>query len=394
MTPDAVIAETKAAKLRGRGGAGFPTGMKWEFARKVSAPKKAILCNGDEGEPGTFKDRVILTEIPERVFEGMALAGYAVGASEGILYLRGEYEYLRPSLEQALTQFRQKNLLGQNICGKQGFNFDIRIQSGAGAYICGEESALITSCEGGRGVPKSRPPFPAEKGYLGLPTVINNIETFCCAARVLEKGAAWFAKIGQAESAGTKLLSVSGDCAKPGVYELPFGVSVRQVLQEAGGENAQGAQIGGPSGTCINAEMFDRKISFNDLATGGSIMAFGPQRDILEVAAEFMEFFIEEGCGFCTPCRVGNVLIHQRLQQIRSGHGAPEDLAYLEELCKTVKKVSRCGLGQTSPNPVQSTLANFRKLYEAKLAAPKEGRQASFDLEAALSESTAIQGKF
>jgi len=392
MSPAEVIRDMKTARLRGRGGAGFPAGMKWEFARAATGDKRFVICNADEGEPGTFKDRVILTECPELLFEGMTIAGYAIGADTGIIYLRAEYDYLRKHLEQALKERRDAGLLGKNLIGK-GFDFDIRIQMGAGAYICGEETALINSCEGERGEPRDRPPFPAQKGYLQAPTIVNNVETFVCAARIMEKGAGWFAQIGSKASSGTKLFSVSGDCARPGVYELPYGISVNDLLKEVGAENAIAMQIGGPSGQCISPAMYNRTICYDDLATGGSIIVFGPERDILEVASEFMEFFIDESCGWCTPCRVGNVLIKERLDKIREGKGQPDDLDYLKELGETVKTTSRCGLGQTSPNPVLTTMENFRELYEAKLKKAEDGMQPTFDLNEALSDAVRVQGR-
>jgi [NiFe] hydrogenase diaphorase moiety large subunit len=393
MTPQEVIRELKTARLRGRGGAGFPTGMKWEFTRKAEGEAKYIICNADEGEPGTFKDRVLLTEMPEVLFEGMAIAGYAVGARQGIVYLRGEYEYLRAHLEHTLEKMRKEGLLGKSICKKEGCDFDIRIQMGAGAYVCGEESALIESCEGERGSPRDRPPFPAQVGYLSKPTVVNNVETFCCAARIIEHGAAWFNAHGTDDSPGTKLLSVSGDCKRPGVYELPFGLTVNEFLAEVGGEEALAVQIGGPSGTCLGQKDFGRCICYEDVATGGSMMVFGPDRDVLDVAAEFMDFFIEESCGWCVPCRVGNVLIKERLDRIRNGKGRAEDLPYLEETCRIVKQASRCGLGQTSPNPVETTLKNFCEKYEEKLVTRDDGLLPSFDLEAALGDAVEAQGR-
>jgi [NiFe] hydrogenase diaphorase moiety large subunit len=351
-----------------------------------------VICNADEGEPGTFKDRVILHEVPETLFEGMAIAGYAIGASEGIVYLRGEYEWLKDPLERVLRTLRKKGVLGENAGGKPGFFFDVRIQLGAGAYVCGEESALISSCEGRRGAPKDRPPFPVERGYLGLPTSVNNVETYCCVARILEKGSAWFASMGTIQSTGTKLFSVSGDCIRPGVYELPFGLTLRDFLREVGGENAAAVLVGGPSGAFVGPAGFDRKLGYEDLATGGSMMVFGPNRDLLEVASDFMHFFVEESCGWCTPCRVGNVLLKERLDRIRLGQGVPGDLEYLEQLGATVKKTSRCGLGQTSPNPVLTTLQNFRHLYEARLR-PGSGELPSFDLGAALAEAVRVQGR-
>jgi [NiFe] hydrogenase diaphorase moiety large subunit len=392
LTPIEVIRALKTARLRGRGGAGFPTGMKWEFTRGAGGEQKIVICNADEGEPGTFKDRVLLTERADLVFEGMAVAGYAIGAESGILYLRGEYAYLHPLLEQVLSQRRAAGLLGKNICGK-GFNFDIRIQLGAGAYICGEETALISSCEGLRGDPKTRPPFPAQKGYLAHPTVVNNVETFCCAARIMDKGAGWFNQIGNGKSSGTKLLSISGDCRKPGIYEIPFGTPLKEILAKAGAPDAAAVQVGGPSGVLVGPEDFGRCICFEDLATGGSVMIFGPGRNLLQVVHAFMDFFVEESCGFCTPCRVGNLLLKQRLENIMQGKGEASDLDYLSSLCQTIKQTSRCGLGQTSPNPIASALKSFRPCFEALLQKDTHGLQPSFDLKAALKAAEEIAGR-
>ncbi|MBI2505785.1 MAG: NAD(P)H-dependent oxidoreductase subunit E [Candidatus Latescibacteria bacterium] len=394
MSPAEVIRELNTARLRGRGGAGFPTGMKWQFTRNAAGPARYVICNADEGEPGTFKDRVILTECPDLMFEGMTIGGYAIGASEGIIYLRGEYAYLHKFLEQRLLERRHQRLLGRSIGGREGFDFDIRIQLGAGAYICGEETALISSCEGLRGDPKNRPPFPAERGYLGAPTVVNNAETFCCAARILEKGSGWFAQLGSKGSAGTKLLSISGDCKSPGVYEVPFGVELREVLEMAGAEDAAAVQVGGASGQLVGPAAFERTICYDDLATGGAVMVFGPQRDVLEIAHRFMDFFVQESCGYCTPCRVGNVLLKKRLEKIIAGYGEPADLDYLQELGEAVRLASRCGLGQTSPRPVLSTLENFRAVYEARLSKTKtNGWQPTFDLEAAVAEAARLTGR-
>ena len=393
MSPAEVIRDVKTARLRGRGGAGFPTGIKWEFARSAAGTKKYVLCNADEGEPGTFKDRVILTEQPELLIEGMAIAGYAIGADEGILYLRAEYAYLRRFLEQILERRRQAGLLGKDICGKQGFNFNVRIQMGAGAYICGEESAMISSCEGLRGDPKNRPPFPAQKGYRGCPTIVNNVETFCCVARVLEKGPGWFAQLGSPGSAGTKLLSISGDCLRPGVYEVEFGLKLSEVLRMAGAQDAMAVVMGGPSGQIVSGADFDRPICYDHLATGGSVMVFGPQRDVLEIVEQFLDFFIEESCGYCTPCRVGNVLMKERVARIRAGKGEVADLGYLERLGQTIKTASRCGLGQTSPNPMLSTLRKFRSAYDAKMVQPAGPFQNAFDIQAALADAKRVQGR-
>ena len=392
MSEVEVIKEIKLARLRGRGGAGFPAGMKWEFTRSAAGSQKYVLCNADEGEPGTFKDRVILTEVPDLLFEGMTLAGYATGASEGIIYLRAEYAYLKDSLEVVLERRRSANLLGKSIGGKDGFNFDIRIQMGAGAYICGEETALISSCEGLRGDPKNRPPFPAQKGYLGYPTTVNNVETLCCVARILNRGAAWFADKGTPGTSGTKLLSVSGDCARPGVYELEFGITLRELIEKVGATDAAAVQVGGPSGSMIDAKQFDRKVCFDDLATGGSVVILGANRSVVEVAREYMEFFVDESCGYCTPCRVGNRLILKTLDNLLSGNGEPGDIEYLEDLCKITKSTSRCGLGQTSPNPVQTTIKNFRPVYEGLIKESSGALRKSFDLNAALGAAIKEQG--
>ncbi len=394
MSPVEVIRDIKTARLRGRGGAGFPTGMKWEFARGADGQKRYVVCNADEGEPGTFKDRVILTERPELLIEGMAIAGYAIGASEGIIYLRGEYAYLREYLEHVLNECRNCGILGKNIGEKKGFHFDVRIQMGAGAYICGEETALLSSCEGLRGDPKNRPPFPAQKGYLGHPTIVNNVETFCCVTRILDKGPGAFARLGSPGSPGTKLLSISGDCRSPGVYEVEFGIKLRDVLKMVDAYDTAAAQVGGPSGRMVGPDEFDRPICYDHLATGGALMVFSPERNVVDIARQFVEFFVEESCGYCTPCRVGNILLKERLDHILAGRGEHADLAYLQELGETIKTMSRCGLGQTSANPVLSTLQNFRPAYESLLRdSATDGFRPSFDIGAALGEAQAVVGR-
>jgi [NiFe] hydrogenase diaphorase moiety large subunit len=393
MSPNEVIRAVKTSRLRGRGGAGFPCGMKWEFTRMAQGQRKFVICNADEGEPGTFKDRVLLTERADRIFAGMTIAGYAIGAEEGIVYLRGEYEYLRPFLEDCLQKRRDDGLLGHSICGKEDFNFDIRIQMGAGAYVCGEETALISSVEGLRGDPKNRPPFPAQKGYLGYPTVVNNCETLCCVTKILEEGPATFSEHGTDQSSGTKLLSVSGDCMRPGVYEVELGIPLHEVLEMVGATDAIAVQVGGPSGQMVGPEQYQRKICFDDLATGGSMMVFGPDRNILEVAHAFMEFFEDESCGYCTPCRVGNVLLREGLERIMDGRGEPGDLVEFEQLGKTMKACSRCGLGQTSANPVISSLKNFRPVYDQLVQDDPNGFRRSFDLKQSLREAEAISGR-
>jgi [NiFe] hydrogenase diaphorase moiety large subunit len=385
MPPERVIDEIKRAGLLGRGGAGFPTGLKWEFCRREKAPEHYVVCNADEGEPGTFKDRVILTELPRLLFEGMTVAGYAVGAKTGVLYLRSEYAYLRAHLEAVLVEMRKDGLLGKGVAGSKDFDFDIVIRSGAGAYICGEESALLESAEGKRGEPRDRPPFPVQTGYKNLPTTVNNVETLASAARILAEGAAWFKAMGTAKSAGTKLLSVSGDCARPGVYEVEYGLTVADVLDLAGGVGAKAVQVGGPSGTCVAPTDFGRKICFSDLATGGSVIIFGAGRDVFEIVESFMDFFVEESCGWCVPCRVGNVLLKKKFEKVGRGLGTEGDLHDLGSLGKLVKATSRCGLGQTSPNPILTTMKSFPELYEAKIRKGEEFVP-EFDLAAAIQD--------
>ena len=393
MTPAEVVRAVKTSRLRGRGGAGFPTGLKWDFARQALGDQRYVLCNADEGEPGTFKDRVVLTERADLMFEGMTIAGYAIGANEGVLYLRAEYIYLLDYLEAALARRRDNGQLGEQVLGKSDFSFDIRIQLGAGAYICGEETALISSCEGQRGDPKTRPPFPAQKGYLQSPTIVNNVETFCCVTRILDEGPGWFAQMGSQGSPGTKLLSISGDCTRPGVYEVPFGISIQDMLAKAGATATAAVQVGGPSGRMVSKAEFDRTICYDDVATGGSVMVFNTSRDLLHVASRFMDFFIEESCGYCTPCRVGNTLIKESLDNVRGGKAEARDLEELAEMCRTVKLMSRCGFGQTCPNPVLSTLDSFPDLYNGLLCTTADGANPTFDIHAALQQATSIAGR-
>jgi [NiFe] hydrogenase diaphorase moiety large subunit len=393
MSPAEVIRSVKTARLRGRGGAGFPTGMKWEFAREVEAERKFVICNADEGEPGTFKDRVLLTERADRVFAGMTIAAYAIGASEGVLYLRGEYAYLLPFLEQRLQRRREEGLLGTSVLRKEGFDFDVRIQLGAGAYVCGEETALINSLEGNRGDPRDRPPFPAQSGFRASPTVVNNVETLCCVTRILEEGPATFCEFGTPQSAGTKLLSISGDCRLPGIYEVPFGLRLSEVLELAGGETAAAVQVGGPSGKLVGPDDFDRRICFDDLATGGALVVFGPERDLLSIVSAYTEFFIEEGCGHCAPCRAGMPAMLDLLERVRAGRGESADLDRLRELGDTIRRTSRCGLGQTAPNPILTSLEGLAAEYESRTTDDDTGLQRSFDLDAALEPAQAIPGR-
>ena len=339
--------------------------MKWDFCRKSGGEEVYLVCNADEGEPGTFKERVILTTLPKLLFEGMAIAGYALNAKQGIVYLRYEYQYLKDNLESVLQEMRDQNLLGKDITGKAGFDFDIRIQLGAGAYVCGEESGLIESMEGKRGEPRNRPPFPVEKGYLEKPTVVNNVETLCCVTKVMVNGADWFKAMGTKESAGTKLLSISGDCEKPGVYEVDWGMTINEMLELVGASSVQAVQVGGPSGTCIDPSQFSRKIAFEDLATGGSMIVIGKERDLLnDFVLNFMNFFIEESCGSCGPCRSLTVTLRNKLLRILDGNGTQNDIDELYTWSRCGKAANRCGLGQTSANPILTTIENFRGLYE------------------------------
>lgn len=384
MTPTQIMDTIEASGLRGCGGAGFPTARKWRTAASEPAEKRFVFCNADEGEPGTFKDRVLLTERPHLLVEGMTIAAKAVGAQQGIIYLRGEYVYLRSLLENVLQDRRAKGLLGRDIMGVKGYDFDLRVQMGAGAYICGEEGALISSCEGLPGEPKTRPPYPVNRGYLGYPTVVNNVETFCHTARILDRGAQWFFDMGSEGSHGTKLFSVSGDCLNPGIYELPYGLTIRELLELVGGEGAAAVQVGGPSGTMIARDSFHRKLSFDDLATGGAIIVFNGERNILEIVEYYMSFFVHESCGYCTPCRVGNVFLQKAIAKFRNGLANPEDIDYLKDLSGTIMETARCGLGTTSPRPILTTLENFPLIYSA-LAKPSQGRvRSTFDIQSAI----------
>jgi [NiFe] hydrogenase diaphorase moiety large subunit len=393
LAPEAVIREIKESRLRGRGGAGFPAGLKWEMARNAPGQKRYVLCNADEGEPGTFKDRVLLTERADMVLEGMTIAGYAVGSDTGIIYLRGEYRYLQPFLESVIEERRRQGLLGTDILGKKGFLFDIRIQLGAGAYICGEETALISSCEGLRGDPRNRPPFPPQQGYLGCPTIVNNVETFCCASRILLEGAPWFAAMGSPRTTGTKVLSISGDCRKPGVYEVPFGITAQELIEMTEAENAGSMLIGGPCRQMIGSERFSGRICYDDLATGGAIMIFNRARNKLEIAEHYLDFFIEESCGHCTPCRVGLILLKRAVHKVVVGAGEPSDLTDMRDLSTFIIRTSRCGLGQAAPNPVLGALENFGELYAGLVAERKPGLLPEFDLSQAVVDAELRVGR-
>ena len=393
---DAVLAEIERAGLRGRGGAGFTTALKWRFCREADNPDKVIVCNADEGEPGTFKDRVLLTSYADLVMEGMTLCAGIVGARTGFLYLRGEYRYLVEHLEAVLQRRREQGLLGQGLLGKEGrgrngFAFDIQIHLGAGAYICGEESALIESLEGKRGVTRKRPPFPVTEGYLDRPTVVNNVETFLAAARIAEHGGYWFRSEGTDQSAGSKILSVSGDCERPGVYEVPFGTSVADVLADCGAAQTQAVQVSGAAGATLGVDEFQRVLAFEDLPTAGSFMVFDRSRDMLDMVRNFADFFVHESCGFCTPCRVGGKLLRDLVEKVAAGRASRQDLEEMRHIADVMRRASHCGLGHTAPNHVLNTLDKFPEVYSSRLVSADYSP--AFDLDAALSEARALTGR-
>jgi bidirectional [NiFe] hydrogenase diaphorase subunit len=373
MTPNGVIHRITESKLRGRGGGGYPTGLKWSTVAKASGDVKYVVCNGDEGDPGAFMDRSVMEGDPHRVIEGMAIAAYAVGASKGFIYVRAEYPVAVSRLTTALRDARRRGLLGHDISGTP-FRFDIEIRLGAGAFVCGEETALIASIEGRRGTPKPRPPYPAVSGLWGKPTLINNVETFANIAPILRNGGKWFANMGSERSKGTKVFALTGKIENTGLVEVPMGIKLRQIIEEIGGGVPDGhtlkaVQTGGPSGGCIPAEMLDVGVSYDALLSMGSIMGSGGMivmddtSCMVNVARFFVEFCMTESCGKCIPCRSGTAQMFTLLTRICNGTGTMDDLELLEELCVTVKETSLCGLGQTAPNPVLSTLKYFRNEY-------------------------------
>lgn len=360
MSPEQIIGLITESGLKGRGGAGFPTDVKWKLAAAADDVLKYVVCNADEGEPGTFKDRIILTEFADLMFDGMTIGSRAIGARKGIVYLRGEYTYLRRFLEGKLTERKRIGLLGSNILGLEGFDFDVEIRMGAGAYVCGEETALIESLEGQRGEPRNRPPFPVNTGFMGHPTIVNNVETFTWVPCIVRNGAKWFFDIGTEKSTGLKLFSVSGDCGKHGVFEFPMGITVRELLEHVDGAGAKAVQAGGASGRCVPASDFDRTIAFEDVPTGGSIIVIGQDRDMLKVARNFMKFFMDESCGQCTPCREGNAKLLEGIELLQKRRCS---MQYLRELCslgETMQLASKCGLGQSSPNAFLSIVNHFK----------------------------------
>ena len=377
MTPDDVIQTVLDSGLRGRGGGGFPTGRKWMFAKASKSDKKYVVCNADEGDPGAFMDRSVLEGDPHAVLEAMAIAGYAIGADEGYIYVRAEYPIAVKRLQIAIEQAREYGMLGKGIFGTD-FNFDIQIRLGAGAFVCGEETALLTSIEGNRGEPRPRPPFPAVKGLFGQPTIINNVETYANICQIILKGADWFASMGTEKSKGTKVFALGGKIKNTGLVEIPMGTTLREIVEEIGGGVPNGkkfkaAQTGGPSGGCIPASLIDTPIDYDNLIAIGSMMGSGgmiimdEDTCMVDMAKFFLEFTVDESCGKCAPCSIGTVRMLEILNKITSGNGEMEDLDRLEELATYIKSASLCGLGQTAPNPVLSTLRNFRDEYVAHI---------------------------
>ncbi len=375
MTPADVVSVIKDSGLRGRGGGGFPTGMKWAFAAGVESDQKYVACNADEGDPGAFMDRSVLEGDPHVLIEAMAIAGYAIGASMGYVYVRAEYPIAVERLEKAIVDAREIGILGGKVFGTD-FEFDMEVRLGAGAFVCGEETALLASIEGNRGEPRPRPPFPAVKGLFGKPTVLNNVETYANIPQIILNGAEWFANIGTEKSKGTKVFALGGKIKNTGLVEVPMGTTLREIVEEIGGGIPNGktfkaAQTGGPSGGCIPASHMDIEIDYDNLIAIGSMMGSGglivmdEDTCMVDIAKFFLEFTVEESCGKCSPCRIGTKRMYDMLEKICSGNGTLEDIDKLEALCYEIKKASLCGLGQTAPNPVLSTLKYFRDEYEA-----------------------------
>ncbi|MBE6807431.1 MAG: NADH-quinone oxidoreductase subunit NuoF [Ruminococcaceae bacterium] len=381
MTPDQVIQEILDSGLRGRGGGGFPTGRKWALTAPNKAPQKYVVCNADEGDPGAFMDRSVLEGDPHCLVEAMTIAGYAIGATQGYVYVRAEYPIAVARLQIAIDQAREYGLLGKNIFGS-GFDFDLHIRLGAGAFVCGEETALMTSIEGNRGEPRPRPPYPAVKGLFGMPTVENNVETFANVPQIILRGAEWFASMGTERSKGTKVFALGGKIKNTGLVEIPMGTTLREIIHEIGGGIPNGkqfkaAQTGGPSGGCIPASLIDTEVDYDNLTAIGCMMGSGglivmdEDTCMVDMAKFFLEFTVDESCGKCTPCRVGTQRLLEMLDKITSGKGTLEDIDELERLCYYIKENSLCGLGQTAPNPVLSTLKFFRDEYVAHVVDKK-----------------------
>jgi len=386
LSPKAVLDEIKKSGLRGMGGAYFPTGLKWEACRKDPESPKYVFCNADEGEPGTFKDRILMNSMPGLMLEGMAIGGYAVGSALGTIYLRAEYTWMKDRLLHTIEHFRKMNLLGKNICGIEGFDFDIRLQLGAGAYVCGEETAMLNSLEGKRGEPRNKRFFPTERGYMQKPTVINNVETFCAAARIIQLGADHYLQTGIPKSPGTKLLSVSGDCRLPGIYEVEWGTTVREILEKCEADRPHLIQVSGPSGECITVDEIDRKIAFDDLPCGGSFMIFSRSRDILSILRNYNRFFKHESCGLCTPCRAGNFILEKKLDLFASKLAQQNDVEDIRAWGNIMKLTCRCGLGKTASNALLTAQEKFPEYFETIVDQNPERLSKGFSLKDAVRE--------
>jgi [NiFe] hydrogenase diaphorase moiety large subunit len=392
LQPDGVLDQLRLSELAGRGGAFFPTWKKWQTCQGYSESPKFIICNADEGEPGTFKDRVLLNNQPGSVIEGMVIAAYVVGASYGMIYLRGEYRWLAQKLENEIQAFRDSGLLGLNIAGIKGFNFDIRIELGAGAYVCGEETALLESLEGKRGEPRTKWFYPVEKGYLQLPTVVNNVETFAAVARILQLGPNEYLKRGIPGSPGTKLISISGDCHLPGIYEIEWGMTVAELMEHCGAENPYFIQVSGPSGESISIKEKFRRISMldllaqKDLRCGGSFMIFNQSRDLVHILMNFSEFFKHESCGVCTPCRAGNFILQRKLVRLDHGLADMNDLKELSDWGQILKTTSRCGLGKSASNAIIQTLSKFPEYFSARFSGTDNSIFRKFDEHSAIAD--------
>lgn len=404
--PDDIIETIKISKLAGRGGAFFPTGLKWQFCRQNQSDQKYIICNADEGEPGTFKDRALMQEHPELMIEGMIFAAYAVGASKGAIYLRAEYMYLKDPIERLLKKYRENGFLGKNIPAKTPFEFDMFVHLGAGAYVCGEETALISSMEGKRGEPGTKEFFPVQKGFKGKPTVVNNVETLCTVPRIFEMGVDNWLKTGTTKTPGTKVLSVSGDCPNPGIYEIEWGMQFSDFLKLTGVEKPKIVQFSGPSGDCLSISPnesrtlrssprksrdfladneYDRSISGEDITCGGSVMIFNETRDLLHILKSYSDFFVFESCGICVPCRTGNFLLNKKLNKIIHGHAEKKDLDDIISWSHIIKTSSRCGLGQMSNNSLLQAIAKFPEVFDRALSENSDFNK-SFNLETATAE--------
>ena len=383
-SPQEVLNNLKNIKLAGRGGAFFPTALKWEHSQKSPHKTKYIICNADEGEPGTFKDKALLNNLPGLALEGMITAAFVTGAQKGYIYLRAEYSYLIPIIEATIHKFYQNGYLGKNCCGIESFNFDIDIQLGAGAYVCGAESALIESIEGKRGIPRIRKYFPTEYGLFGRSTIVNNVETLVMAARIIELEPAFFKNIGTNKSKGTKLLSVSGDVAKPGIYEIEWGISVNEILHKSQATSPYYIQLSGPSGECINKSEFERQICKEDLLCGGSIMVFSKSRSIIQILENFITFFKTESCGNCTPCRAGTQILHEKIKKLKKGLCTKKDLEDVKQWGQIMRLTSKCGLGQYAAQTFAMAIEKFPEYFNLKIIDESDNKFVEFDMETAV----------